>query len=101
MAEELVYENWSTGSANDFEQATSVAEKIINTGLSRLGIIKEGLTGKERIAEEISRILAEQKERVKALLEGKASLISLITNNLLEKEKISGDWFREQLKVKA
>lgn len=101
MAEELVYTNWSTGSANDFEQATSITEKIINTGLSGLGIVKEGLTGKDRIAAEMSEILTEQKERVRELLEDKAYLINLITETLLEKEKITGDWFREQLKGKA
>ncbi len=101
MAEELVYGNWSTGSANDFEQATSIAEKIINTGLSGLGIVKEDLTGKDRIAEEMGQILTEQKERVKLLLESKVSLVNLITNTLLEQEKITGNWFREQLKVKT
>lgn len=97
MAEELIYANWSTGSANDFEQATSLTEKIINTGLSRLGIVKEGLTGKDRIDAEMSEILTEQKERVRKLLEDKAFLINRITETILEKEKISGDWFREQL----
>jgi vesicle-fusing ATPase len=101
MAEELIYKNWSTGSANDFEQATSIAEKIINTGLSKLGIIKQDLTGKDRIAEEMSRILTEQKERVRMLLESKVSLINLTTVSLLEKEKVTGNWFREQLKMKV
>lgn len=98
MAEELVYGTWSTGSANDFEQATSIAEQIIKTGLSGLGIIKEDLTSKDRIAEEMNRILSEQKERVKTLLETKEPLIELITANLLEQEKVSGNWFREQLR---
>lgn len=101
MAEELMYGNWSTGSANDFEQATSIAEKIITTGLSRLGIIKEDLIGKDRIAAEMSQILTEQKERVKMLLEDKASFINMTTDNLLEQEKVTGNWFREQLKVKT
>lgn len=98
MAEELIYGNWSTGSANDFEQATSIVEQIIKTGLSKLGIIKEDLTGKDRVADEMSQILTEQKERVKTLLETKAPVINLITTSLLEQEKISGNWFREQLK---
>lgn len=98
MAEELVYGSWSTGSANDFEQATSIAGQIINTGLSKLGIIKEDLTGKDRIADEMSQILNEQKERVKMLLETKAAFIDLIAKNLLEREKVSGCWFRERLK---
>lgn len=98
MAEELIYANWSTGSANDFEQATSIAGQIIKTGLSKLGIIKEDLTGKDRIADEMSQILTEQKERVKTLLETKTSVINLITASLLEREKVPGSWFREQLK---
>lgn len=97
MAEELVYGTWSTGSANDFEQATSIAEQIIKTGLSGLGIIKEDLTSKDRIAEEMNRILSEQKEKVKTLLKTKEPFIELIAANLLEQEKVSGNWFREQL----
>lgn len=98
MAEELVYGTWSTGSANDFEQATSIAGQIIKTGLSGLGIIKEDLTSKERIAGEMDEILSEQKERVKKLLETKEALIDLIIANLLEQEKVSGNWFRKQLR---
>lgn len=98
MAEELIYGCWSTGSANDFEQATSIAGQIINTGLSKLGIIKEDLAGKDRISEEMSQLLTEQKERVRALFETKASFIGLVAQNLLEQEKVSGGWFRERLK---
>lgn len=98
MAEELIYGNWSTGSANDFEQATSIAGQIIKTGLSELGIIDQNLTSKDKIAAAMEQILNEQKERVRKLLAPKADLIELVTANLLEKEKIPGAWLREQLK---
>ena len=98
MAEELIYGNWSTGSANDFEQATSIAGQIIKTGLSELGIIDQNLISKDKIAATMEQILNEQKERVKKLLAPKAELIKLVTTNLLEKEKIPGAWLREQLK---
>ena len=99
IAEELVYGNWSTGAANDFEQATSISKQTIVNGLSRLGIIQEELAGKERIHEVMTELLGEQKERVRDLLKSRISQLNSVTEVLLKQEKISGTWFREQLKI--
>ena len=98
ISEELIYGDWSTGASNDFEQATSLAKQIITTGLSRLGIIQEDLAGKDRIYEVMTEILEEQKSRVRELLKKRSPIIPAITETLLEQEKVSGVWFREQLK---
>lgn len=99
LSEELMYGNWSTGASNDFEQATHIARQIILTGLSRLGIVQEDCLGKERIFEVMTEILNEQKERVRELLKKRGQLIDKIVIDLLQKEKVSGNWLREQLNV--
>lgn len=98
IAEELLYGDWSTGAANDFEQATAITQQMIVNGLSRLGIIREDLIGKERLHEVMTEILDEQKERVRGMLKERTGILNSITEVLLQQEKISGDWFREQLK---
>jgi len=98
IAEELLYGDWSTGAANDFEQATTITQQMIVNGLSRLGIIREDLIGKERLHEVMTEILNEQKERVRGMLKERTGIINSVTEVLLQQEKISGTWFREQLK---
>lgn len=99
LSEELVYGDWSTGASNDFEQATHIAKQIILTGLSRLGIVQEDCLGKERIFEVMTELLNEQKERVREILKEHGRIVEKVVKDLLQKEKVSGNWFREQLKV--
>jgi cell division protease FtsH len=99
IAEELVYGNRSTGAANDFEQSTTVVKQLINTGLSDLGIIQEDLLGKEQIYATMKAILNQQEERVRQLLGDRVTLINVVADRLLENERVSGEWFREQLQT--
>ncbi|HEX3048705.1 MAG TPA: AAA family ATPase [Bacillota bacterium] len=101
ISEELIYGNWSTGSANDFEQATAITKQIITAGLSPLGIIQEDLAGKDRIYETMRELLEEQKKRVRELLTARNQLINQITEELLQHESVSGGWLRDQLKKSA
>jgi cell division protease FtsH len=99
IAEELIYTNRSTGAANDFEQATTVVKQLINTGLSDLGIIQEDWLGKEQIYATRKAILNQQEERVKQLLGDRITLINTVAERLLENERVSGEWFRDQLQI--
>jgi vesicle-fusing ATPase len=99
LSEELVYGDWSTGACNDFEQATHIAKQIIISGLSRLGIVQEDCLGKDRIFEVMTEILNGQKDRVRDVLKERGKVIERVVLDLLLREKISGNWFREQLKV--
>jgi ATP-dependent metalloprotease FtsH len=99
LSEELIYGDWSTGASNDFEQATHIAKQIIISGLSRLGIVQEEFVGKDRIYEAMTEILNEQKERVRAVIKERGKVIEKVVQDLLLKEKVSGSWFREQLKA--
>jgi vesicle-fusing ATPase len=98
IAEECSYGNWSTGAANDFEQAISITKQLIVNGLSRLGIIQEELAGKERIHEVMTEILDEQKERARGIIKDHRAALDSIAGILLQQEKVSGTWFREQLR---
>lgn len=99
LAEELIYHNWSTGSANDFEQATNICKQLILTGLSELGIVREDLMGNERIYTMMREILANQQERVRRIMENQEETVKRISQVLLEEEKVSGEWFRDQLNI--
>jgi cell division protease FtsH len=99
VAEELIYANRSTGAANDFEQATNVVKQLINTGLSDLGIIQENLLRKEQIFATMKATLGQQEERVKLLLSERLALITAVADRLLENERVSGEWFRDQLRT--
>jgi cell division protease FtsH len=99
LSEELIYGDWSTGACNDFEQATHIAKQIILTGMSRLGIVQEDCLGKERLFEVMTEILNTQKERVRSILKERNPVIERVVQDLLQKEKVSGSWFREQLKA--
>jgi cell division protease FtsH len=97
IAEEVIYGNWSTGSANDFEQATGIARQMIKTGLTRLEIVHEELVGKDRMHEVVTEILDRQKERVRELIASRRDFLTSVIDDLLEREKVSGEWFRERL----
>ncbi len=98
IAEEIIYGNWSTGSSNDFEQATAIARQMIKTGLTRLEIVHEELVSKEAMHTVMTEILDQQKERVRVLLNSHKNILTDAIDDLMQKEKVSGAWFREQLR---
>ncbi len=97
IAEEIIYGNWSTGSSNDFEQATSIARQMIKTGLTRLEIVHEELVSKDAMHTVMTEILDQQKERVRVLLKSHKNILTDVIDDLMRQEKVSGEWFREQL----
>lgn len=101
MAEEIVYGERSTGAVNDFEQAARLARKLIGSGLSPLGVVDEKYTPKSRIHRVFQEILEEQTKRVTSLLKVRKELLRQIAEVLFNREKISGDFFRELLRKGA
>jgi len=110
-AEELVFNDFTTGAGNDLAQATELARKMVcNWGMSEeLGPLAFGrreehvFLGKEivqardyseetakRIDEEIRRIVFESYKEVKGLLKKNINLLHKIAQTLLEKETIDG-----------
>lgn len=98
VAEEEFFEDSSTGAASDFEQAVKIAKKMIYSGMSELGVVDKDSIPSEKLHKVISGILSEQKKLVEQVIECKKETLSLISEYLMEHEKIDGTTFRELLK---
>lgn len=101
VAEELMLGTRSTGAANDFYEATRVAEQIIKNGMSRLGVVDvDALPGGLRYRV-LSEIIRAQEERVRSYLGQMKEALSRVAELLLEQEKISGEQLRRFLSYPA
>ena len=113
VAEKLVFGHLNSGAANDLEQATGIARRMVREwGMSdKVGpmawnsqqqvFLGEDLmtSGREysdetarMIDEEISRILTEQEQRAHDLLVKHRKGLDLVAEALLEQETIDGAW---------
>jgi cell division protease FtsH len=97
VAEEIYYGGRSTGSKNDFEQALNMATEIVQSGMSRLGIVHLQFADKTQIHEEVNRLLEELLEKTRTLLRQFDSVFQIGLNTLLEAEVLHGDAFRSLL----
>lgn len=110
VAEELIYDDVSTGAQNDLERATEIARgMVMDYGMSRMGRVtfretqrSQFLSGgdevnRERshseqtsreIDEEIRRIISESLVKVRHILETRKKALVAITERLIEKEVI-------------
>ncbi|HAG09589.1 MAG TPA: ATPase [Desulfotomaculum sp.] len=98
LAEELFLGDHSTGAVNDFEQATSLAEKIIEAGMSRLKVVDAKTLPARLRYRVITEILHNQENRVKEYLSRSYDNMETIVRLLLEQEKISGEQLRSYLR---
>ncbi|THF78419.1 AAA family ATPase [Cohnella fermenti] len=101
VAEELHYGGRSTGSRNDFEQATNIARTMIESGMSGLGIVHPQAITTERWAEENAAILEELTERTRTLLGGQLDTFRKMLDILIREETLSGEQLRQQLQAVA
>ena len=111
VAEKIVFNHLNSGAANDLEQATSIARRMVREwGMSeRVGpmawssqqhvFLGEDLMSAGReysddtaklLDEEIARVLTEQEERASKLLTKHRRGLELIADALLDKETIEG-----------
>jgi ATP-dependent Zn protease len=95
VAELLILGSRSTGSANDFEQAVDIAKKMVYTGLSDLGIVSREDVPKDKVNEEVNKIIKEQEKKVQKMLEEKLEYLEKIANILRKEETMSGEKLRE------
>ncbi|MDY6794125.1 MAG: ATP-dependent zinc metalloprotease FtsH [Actinomycetota bacterium] len=119
-AEEIIFHQVSTGAQNDLEKATIMAKKMVEDyGMSeKLGPVSLGLErgaqmlmgefsyGKEPnysdataelIDQEVKKIITQNYQRIKLLLEENKTALEGIAVILLEKETLEGDEFRALL----
>ena len=117
VAEEIIYEDVSTGAQNDLERATEIARRMVmEFGMSRLGRVAyrespgnvflgggaemprdryySERTARE-IDEEIRRIIDESLERARHILDTRSEALVALALRLIEKEVIDFDELKE------
>jgi cell division protease FtsH len=97
VAEEIYYGGRSTGSKNDFEQALNMAQEIVQSGMSRLGIVHLQYVDKTQIHEEVNRLLEDLLEETRQVLRQYDDVFQTGLGTLLEAEVLQGDEFRKLL----
>ncbi|MFD2371722.1 AAA family ATPase [Brevibacillus sp. GCM10020057] len=97
VAEEIYYGGRSTGSKNDFEQALGMAQEIVQSGMSRLGIVHLQYVDKTRIHEEVEFLLESLLKRTRELLGKHDAVFQNSLQTLLDAEVLQGDEFRALL----
>ena len=112
-AEELVFEDVSTGAQNDLERASAIARSMImDFGMSRLGrvnyressrspfLASGNETAREHshseqtareIDQEVKRIIDESMEKVRRILESRMASLRALSARLIDKEVIDSD----------
>ena len=118
IAEEMVYDDISTGAQNDLERASEIARgMVMDYGMSRLGRVnyRESarspfLTGggaelpaarshseetAREIDQEVRRIIDQAIERVRRILATRRTALEAITRRLIETEVLDGNGLRE------
>jgi ATP-dependent metalloprotease FtsH len=100
-AEEMYYGGRSTGSRNDFEQATNVVQTMMASGLTSLGIVNMDMVTTEELMRENKLILQDLMEQTKRLLEEQRTIFDNSLDMLLREEVLSGDQFRCQFRDSA
>jgi cell division protease FtsH len=115
VAEEMIFDDISTGASGDLEKATSIARQMVmkygmseNIGPVSYDTGEEVFIGRdfavsknysERVAsdidEEVKHIISAQYARAKQLLMKHMPALEAVAQRLLEKETISGDEFNE------
>jgi cell division protease FtsH len=113
IAEEMIYQDVSTGAQNDLERATEIARSMVmDYGMSRLGRVNFresnrspflALTGGEErtrshsertareIDEEMKRIIDESIDKVRKILDARKPALLALTKRLIEVESIDAE----------
>ncbi|MBI1248281.1 ATP-dependent zinc metalloprotease FtsH [bacterium] len=112
LAEEMVYEEISTGAQNDLERATEIARSMVTDyGMSRLGRVNFRASGRSafipdqseerarshseetyrEIDLEIKRIIDELLDRTKQMMEDRRAALVALSDRLMELEVVDAD----------
>lgn len=100
-AEEMYYGGRSTGSRNDFEQATNVVQTMMSSGLTSLGIVNMDMVTTEELMRENKEILQGLMDETKRLLEEQRPIFDNSLDILMKEEVLSGEQFRCQFRDNA
>ncbi len=118
MAEEMIFDDVSTGAQNDLERATEIARSMVmDYGMSRLGRVNYRESGRSvflggppdmmprerthsehtarEIDEEIKHIVTQSQEKAHDILETRRDALVALAERLIEKEVIDGEELKE------
>lgn len=101
LAEEILLGSRSTGASSDFQHASDLARHIIYGGMSELGIISTEDLPKEKLHETLSSILGEIEKSTLSLLNENIDILKKVSDELLDKETLSGNELRTLIKKEA
>lgn len=93
-AEELIFNDISTGAHGDLKEATEIATQMVcNFGMSELGnrIFNNEIKNHDLINREIDKIIKECHQKALRLIKDNIGLLYKIAEKLLEKETIDGE----------
>jgi cell division protease FtsH len=97
VAEEMFFGGRSTGSRNDFEQALHLVRTMMDSGLTKLGIVDLQMVTKEEWMKENTAILDELNAKTREMLENHRVVFQQSLHILVKEETLSGDQFRQLL----
>jgi cell division protease FtsH len=121
IAEEMIFQDVSTGAQNDLERATDIARSMVmDFGMSRLGRVtfREGIGSRylvgdiprerghseqtaREIDQEIKHIVDESADRSRRILESRRTALVALAERLLEKEVIDTDELRATIEASS
>jgi cell division protease FtsH len=97
MAEELLLGEGSTGASSDFARVIDLAKRIVEAGLSELGVIDPESVQKGTGADVVQKIIESEQHHVRWFLAQRRSVLERVAADLLAEEVISGDALRSLL----
>ncbi|MBX5464818.1 MAG: AAA family ATPase, partial [Clostridia bacterium] len=97
VAERLVLGGASTGAASDFDQALSLAERMIEAGMTRLGVVSRETLPPALRHRVLSELMAEMERRTQAIVEENRERLEGLARELLARERLGGAEVRQLL----
>ncbi|OWZ84310.1 AAA family ATPase [Natranaerobius trueperi] len=88
----------STGNKDDLNKAFQIAREIIKSGMSPLGIVNYDNLSQDEINQTTQKLTIDSEEQIEQILSSYSNIVPNLKDNLLEREKISGEELREFLK---
>lgn len=96
-AEKMLLNSGSTGCQNDLEKAVTIAKKMIQAGMSALGLVSMSDMSSTHLQEAISEILNHENQEANRILQKYRSQVVTLARKLMEKERLEGKELRSIL----
>lgn len=101
VAEHMILGARSTGNAGDYDHALNMVERMLASGMSKLGIIDLSRLNDGQRQKVTREILAELEQKTRVVLEEMKETLLAVAKILQEEETVSGDALREFLQKVA